>query len=105
MSVRNTGTATWLKSGLTPGAVNLGCHLVDLATGGFDRDYCNFRGALRKDGGSVRPGESVTLEVKIPCPAAGVYEIQLDLVSEHVCWFGDAGKSEVIKFRIEVGRA
>ena len=102
--IRNTGTATWLESGLASGAVNLGCHLVDLAAGEFDRDYVNFRGALRKDGGNVQPGESVTLEVKIPCPAAGVYEIQLDLVSEHVCWFGDAGKSEVVKVRIEVGR-
>lgn len=40
----------------------------------------------------VAPGESVEVDLKVQAPvAAGNYELEVDLVQEHVCWFAAKG--------------
>jgi hypothetical protein len=50
----------------------------------------------------VRPGDEVVFDTRIPCPPPGTYELEFDLVSEHVTWFSAFEKAGTRKFRIEV---
>ena len=98
----NSGLATWLRHGHTGtrGAVLLGCHLLDASgrrlTSGF------FMHPLTEgDGRSIAPGETVTLEVRVPAPPKGSYILEFDLVSQSVAWFGTLG-SQPVRIKVQV---
>ena len=100
VSVRNTGTATWLPGTARVGAVRFGVHLFDEAGTLLDLDY------YRKDFSTdeqpnLVSGDSAEFVAEVPLPSAGVYLLQCDLVSEGVCWFEHNG-SPTVRLRIEV---
>jgi ubiquinone/menaquinone biosynthesis C-methylase UbiE len=98
--VTNTGKATWLPHGAKPGAVWLGCHLLGAAgrVGGFE---CPRHALTPGDGRPVAPGETLTLDVKIPAPPKGSHVLEFDLVSESVAWFASVG-SEPARVNVQV---
>jgi SAM-dependent methyltransferase len=99
--VRNTSASVWLPTTARLGAVHLGAHLFDLTQRRPDHDY--FRTTLTPgEGVPVRPGDEVVFDTRIPCPPPGTYELEFDLVSEHVTWFSAFEKAGTRKFRIEV---
>jgi hypothetical protein len=52
----------------------------------------------------VPPGGEVELELHVTLPArAGRYVLELDMVQEHVAWFGERG-SPTARVRADVGR-
>jgi SAM-dependent methyltransferase len=98
--VKNSGEATWLPSGTGPGAVNLGFHLKNLQTGEYRHDYG--RAAINRSGGTMAPGGESKLQIKVPTPSPGRYELMFDLVSEHVAWFAEHTRSKSAVFQIIV---
>ena len=53
---------------------------------------------------AVAPGESLTLKINCPAPTVpGRYELKVDLVDQHVCWFEERG-SEPFVLRFEITR-
>jgi hypothetical protein len=90
--VRNTGTSVWLPSSTPFGGVKLGVHLYD--EGGLlaDRDFA--RADLPGDR-VLGPGEAVTVELELPAPDPGRWQLGFDLVSEGVCWFEVNGADTV----------
>lgn len=89
---QNTGKRLWLALGAggnERGAVRLGAHLFGDGDEEIAWDYG--RTALPHD---LAPGEAVDLELKLRAPdKPGRYVLELDMVSEHVAWFEDAGSS------------
>lgn len=87
--LENTGLATWLAAGegrSEKGSVRLGGHLcreeIEL-----ERDYG--RADLP---GDVRAGETVEIDIEMRAPEQpGTYQIDFDLVDEHIAWFEDLG--------------
>src|SRR5262249_724632 len=92
--VTNTGTATWLPSGTSPGGVALGAHLYDESGGleSFDFQTWPLTDAPRE----IAPGEVVTRRVTLPKVAPGRHRVELDCVAEHVTWFAQAGSRTVV---------
>jgi SAM-dependent methyltransferase len=88
LTVHNTSRSIWRRSGSHPGCVNLGVHLLD--DGGETPRASDFRHRFLDS--DLLPGASVTTSFEVPIPAnlsQPVFEI--DLVSEHVCWFMQNG--------------
>lgn len=79
----NTGSNAWLTTDVVVGLVRLGVHLYDASGKLVDRDYA--RVDLTAPG--VKPGQSIAVEVRVPAPPPGRWTLEVDLVSEHVCWF------------------
>jgi SAM-dependent methyltransferase len=56
---------------------------------------------------AVAPGETVRLKIEYAAPRrAGSYTLRLDLVAQHVCWFGHAGSAPLVvgfEVRADVG--
>ncbi|HEV3470926.1 MAG TPA: methyltransferase domain-containing protein [Pyrinomonadaceae bacterium] len=52
---------------------------------------------------AVAPGETVNLKVEYDAPRRpGVYEMKIDLVDQHVCWFEQQGSAPLlIRFEVE----
>ena len=96
----NRGLATWLAAGepgTGTGAVRVGAHLLDEAGEEVDWEYGET--ALSED---LVHGASADVELRLFAPArAGVYTVEVDLVSENVAWFDDLG-SPVVTHRFEV---
>jgi hypothetical protein len=94
VSIINTGRAAWP---LNPpvGAVNLGTHLLDAATGKIVMyDYLRHR--LGPESlSSVPVGEKVNFEIEFPAPEYGRHILEFDLVAEGVCWFEQNGSKTV----------
>lgn len=88
LKVANVGQATWLRSGISPGAVNIGM----VATTSDGRSY-QFRSHLSD--APVEPGTQVTEIAHFPGLKPGTYDIELDLVSEHIAWFKTIGSREL----------
>jgi SAM-dependent methyltransferase len=97
-TVKNTGQATWLRHGA--GAVRLGSHLKNAATGEYIHDYG--RAPLAGLDRPVRPGEKLKFSFELASPGPGSYDLTFDLVSEYVCWFADQQRSRAARFRITV---
>jgi SAM-dependent methyltransferase len=91
-TVRNTGTSVWLPSSTPLGGVKLGVHLYDEAGLLVDRDHAR---AELPGGKVVAPGETVTVDLAVPAPDAGRWQLGFDLVSEGVCWFEVNGAETV----------
>ena len=88
--VTNSGTATWLASDAPRGAVALGTHLYDEASGAlvtFDFHVEPLTDPPRE----IPPGETVRCRVTLPPIAAGRYRLELDCVASHVTWFAQVG--------------
>jgi hypothetical protein len=88
--VTNTGVATWLASGAARGAVGLGSHLYDEASGAlvtFDFHVEPLTDPPRE----IPPGETVRCRVTVPPLAAGKYRVELDCVASQVTWFAQVG--------------
>lgn len=107
VTVTNIGTSVWLtrvdsdnsvsaeplmtsegrvlKENLRRGEVHLGSHLFNDRGELIERDYS--RHALTSRTGAVAPGETISLNITLPCPASGRYILEFDMVSEWVCWF------------------
>ncbi|HEX8176597.1 MAG TPA: methyltransferase domain-containing protein [Pyrinomonadaceae bacterium] len=100
VTVKNVGTSIWLPTSSPKGPVHLGTHL--LSADGFliNRDYSRHH-LTPGEGRPVQPGESVSLEARVPAPPKGKYMLEFDLVSEYVCWFENNG-SAVVRMEIEV---
>jgi ubiquinone/menaquinone biosynthesis C-methylase UbiE len=92
LRVRNSGEATWHRSGDAPGSVNIGLEIQGAA------GCLQCRSHLSSSG--VQPGAVVVTRVDFPALAPGEYQATLGLVAEHVAWFADLG-SPSVRVRIE----
>jgi hypothetical protein len=52
---------------------------------------------------SVAPGKSVTLDLRFSAPdEPGGYQVKIDLVDQHICWFEEKGSTPVVfSFTVE----
>ncbi len=101
VEIMNTGKSKWLTGTEDFGQVNLGAHLLNEERTMLDFDY--FRYNLRTDNefGVINPGDSIDFDIRVPNPGKGKYILELDMVSEEICWFHDVG-SRKIEIEIEV---
>ena len=90
--VANTGEALWLQHG-SVGRVNLGIHLYDQRGQLLDFDFIHLY--LTDSDSPVPPGATVELRAKLPDVVRG-HRLEIDLVSEGVCWFAESGSSPVV---------
>jgi SAM-dependent methyltransferase len=91
VQARNRGRASWLATSSGGiGEVHLGAHLYDAAGVLLELDFA--RGYLPAD---VAAGASVPLEIELRFDKRGEYRVALDLVSEHIAWFGNLGSQPV----------
>jgi len=89
-TVKNTGTATWRRSGTATGSVNLGVMLRQ-PDGAWDQDFDRIY-FLEAAG----PPDSIwEFKLEIAKDRIGDAEVHLDLVSELVAWFGYLSKTSV----------
>ena len=85
VEAENTSPKVWRASGTKLGCVNLGAFLhepIDHASIARPKQY-RFSLSVR----DVQPGEVVRAEVDLGLLLPGTYTLDIDLVSEHVCWF------------------
>jgi hypothetical protein len=93
--VRNTGTVRWLHTNLNEFAmVKVGGHLCDQEMRELEHDF--LRANLDHD---VSPGQETSVALSFAIDRPGAYSVVLDLVSERVAWFAQAGSTPV---RLEV---
>ena len=83
LSVENTSDKEWLPSGTGRGSVNIGASLISL--GEAEKFIQDFRFQLSAQ--RTMPGESLVARIQLPPLARGEFKLEVDLVSEHVCWF------------------
>lgn len=89
LTVRNTGHAAWRHDVPTDeaGHIRVGNHWRSSDGTVLVRD--DGRAALSK---TVIPGERIDVDLVVRAPPhAGAYLLELDLVQELVCWFGEKG--------------
>lgn len=100
VAVQNIGRAVWLPTNAGPGAVHLGCHLLDRAGNVLNLDH--YRCLLTSGAGAaVLPGDRLTIAAQIPSPPTGQYLMEFDLVAEDVCWFAGNG-SRTVRVPVEI---
>jgi len=97
--VKNTGFSKWIsRAPADRGSVRLGVHL---SGSGLPVPVEGPRAVLTSD---VAPGQSEELALPVTAPKQpGSYELELDMVSEHVGWFADLGATQpaCIGLRVE----
>jgi SAM-dependent methyltransferase len=98
--VKNTSPLVWLPRSEKVGGVGLGVKILARSPGGAPTDFARIS-LTPGDGVPIRPGESLSFDARIPCPAPGAHELEFDLVAEHVVWFRTNGSASC-RFRIEV---
>jgi hypothetical protein len=97
VQVRNSGSVRWLHSNLNHFAmVKVGGHLYDQDMRLLDHDF--LRVQLEHD---VSPGQEVAVEDSFAGDRPGRYYVLLELVSERVAWFAQAG-SEPLRLEVQV---
>ncbi len=90
----NAGQSLWLPSGTTPGAVNVGL----IAT---KEDGTSFQFRSNLSVVPISPMTQINAIAYINGLERGVYDVELDLVSEHVVWFRNIGNRE-LHVKVEV---
>jgi ubiquinone/menaquinone biosynthesis C-methylase UbiE len=89
--VKNIGSVRWLHTNLNHFAmVKVGAHLHDGDMTLLDHDF--LRAHLEHD---VSPGQETTVSFSFVLDRPGRYNVMLDLVSERVAWFAQAGSEPV----------
>jgi SAM-dependent methyltransferase len=99
-AVKNTSAAVWLPPSAGLGAVYLGFHVKD-CDGAMLRQSYHWEALTPDANRAVPPGETVTVEARLPALPPGRYVLELDLVSNDVCWFALNG-SPVGNVEVEV---
>jgi SAM-dependent methyltransferase len=97
--VTNTGTATWLASGIGLGGVALGTHLYDSSGALVSFDF--HTEPLTSPPREIPPGQTVRCRVTLPSIPTGRYRLDLDCVAAHVTWFAQAG-SRPVELDVEI---
>jgi len=92
--VTNTGKSVWLRSGTLPGTVNIGI----VANRGDGKAF-QFRSHLSDV--PVVPGTQLDAVALIGGLEPGDYDLEIDLVSEHIAWFKNLGNRE-LHVKVEV---
>ena len=83
VTVTNTSVRTWLANGSTP--VRASYHWLSAAA----QNMIIFEGARTTLPYDLEPGESAVIDLRVMTPPQpGDYHLQIDLVQEHVTWFG-----------------
>ena len=85
----NTGTGQWLTEKVGSGQVRLGIQLLTGDGGVLNLDYARFN----LDVASVQSGQEIVVDGVFRLPPQDDYMLRFDLVSEHVAWFAQHGKS------------
>jgi 2-polyprenyl-3-methyl-5-hydroxy-6-metoxy-1,4-benzoquinol methylase len=90
LTIKNVGDTLWLGGRyVRRGAVMLAVQILDL--NGLVVDEFHGEPSLPR---AVAPGDMSHVTIEHACPsAAGDYILKIDLVDEHVCWFGERGSS------------
>lgn len=83
LSVENTSDKEWLPSGTGRGSVNIGASLSNMDDA--EKFMQDFRFQLSSQ--RIMPGESLVASIQLPPLGRGNFKLEVDLVSEHVCWF------------------
>jgi glycosyltransferase involved in cell wall biosynthesis/SAM-dependent methyltransferase len=99
LRVENIGDTIWLNGTATrKGSVMLGVKLLDEAGGVLSERHGE--PPLPR---ALAPGESVRLALEYRAPVeAGLYQLKIDLVAQHVCWFEQHGSEPlVLSFEVE----
>ena len=87
IDVSNTGIAKWLHENIKDiGVVKIGISLYDEKGTMLERDF--FRSKFNED---ILPGIEIIKNINPTIRNKGKYQMKIDLVSEHVCWFEDVG--------------
>ena len=92
--VINSGTASWLASGGTPGAVNFGAHLESGSGKELDHNFLR-QAVVPGRARAIPPEMRATVGVQMTAPKPGRYRLELQMVSEGVAWFGSATTVEL----------
>lgn len=96
----NSGLARWLKVGEPEndrGAVHLVAHVLD--ENDEPVSWYHAGAFLPSD---IAPGEVAEIEIRMRAPEIpGRYELEFDMISEHIAWFDDLG-SEVLRHKLIV---
>jgi SAM-dependent methyltransferase len=100
VTVRNISTEIWPAQGNDDGtySIRLGNHWRSRFGWMLRKD--DRRARLTHD---LRPGESTHLLLRVEAPwTPGVYQLEFDMVQEHVKWFAAAGsKTKVVRVRVD----
>lgn len=100
VQLTNTGKSKWLHKNVGDiGVVKVGVHLYDASGKLLNLDFA--RATLSED---VASGHSLVTQVPVVFTQAGSYQLAIDLVSEHVCWFENLG-SQPRTVMVQVARA
>jgi len=97
LTISNVGSTKWLHQNVRDiGVVKVGIHLYDSNRKMMNHDF--FRATFE---GDVLPGHRFTETISVTLPEKGAYYLEIDLVSELICWFGWFG-SEPKSVRVAV---
>ena len=93
LKIFNTGNSKWLCSNIADiGIVKVGVQLLSLDQLLLDDSYQRF--SLEQD---ISPGQKVFIELEIRKPTECCSKmLQIDLVSEDVCWFSHLGSAPLL---------
>jgi SAM-dependent methyltransferase len=86
VAVKNTGEAVWLPAESGLGAVYLGFHVKDEKGDTLKQSY-HWQALTPDASRATQPGESLVVEAYLPALPPGRYRLEMDLVSNDVCWF------------------
>jgi ubiquinone/menaquinone biosynthesis C-methylase UbiE len=85
LDISNISKKSWLPSGLERGCVNLGGFLYGLGKDGTIVTVKELRCHLSDS--VIMPGGSISVEFPVEGLKAGHYRLEIDLLSESICWF------------------
>jgi hypothetical protein len=92
VQVSNTGKAAWLqRDGVA--RVSLGAHLYSSDGELIDFDF--LRLPFGAGDAPIAPGAEIDVTGRLPPLGPGEFQIEFDLVSEHIAWFADNGNATV----------